>query len=978
MKISALNGKSHAGNPHIRFDVVEVASKKPMRGSLHYMTLLCVGFAMTLLAPSSSASDRTISAVLDRANNTVNLTFSGVGERMLLNVAHDAVERGETPSAWAEMECLGVISNGETAYTYEIPGKWRQDIGALRFFLSPVATSDKYDRRVEWIQKTTECHANGYVDTGVCTTADLVTRIKWFLPKTADGISEEAIFGVTGENAVFLQSANFFWAFLGKNGYDGACGYSKVGDVPHILQTGKAGIFFDETNLSGPLDVTDRTQPDTLKVFVRSTGNEKGSQWMRIYWLTMTNDQGPVRSMFPCVKDGKTGLYDEVEGEFHAYVAKSQAQLAVGTEWGPDRIADGTAGVVSAGVRVVREVTDVTVEDGSRIVLTVAGNYGKSVVYFARDVEDKGNEPSAWADVRCGGVVHADATTFSYDMPTEWTTDAGVVRAFLAPVVANPKYDMLTEWTYSPNDMSAYIDSGIVPASGIAVRTTFMMPSKTRTGSGNADVGLFGVTTKFAWVSQAGSAFLSYFTTSPGNTAYFSGCGYGTESGADKPHELVLDADGVQLDGNRRMVFRENTFKTEFPTPFQVDPAATTTDTLAIFGRRNEGATTCAKCGAVYIYSFDITTNGVPARLYLPCVKDGKAGLYDRVTDEVFYQYGGSAFEAGPEWGFPTVSDGAVVATSPLAVLTRTAKIVSVDRENNTVSLAFGGISCETLLFAVRDRRGDRGPDVADWAEVFYVGKVAANATEMTCTTLPAKWLRSGGTIRFLLTSAPYDERLDYIASTAAGNQYLDTEVKPTTNTVFAMRITKKVSDHAAWGAVGDNAGPAMSAFAHSSNLGVPWSFFNCSGNYVNKSIFNENEETTYSLRLGMSGLFINDLPEPVAGPFNGKTTFDESDVSIFLFARNNKGDPQKHGYEFKIHGAKIWDGATPVRNFVPCLKGGKAYMYDCVTKRYFDDRNGKGFVAGAPIAPSPDEAPTLSWSEAVEIPFSGMALIIR
>ena len=131
----------------------------------------------------------------------------------------------------------------------------------------------------------------------------------------------------------------------------------------------------------------------------------------------------------------------------------------------------------------------------------------------------------------------------------------------------------------------------------------------------------------------------------------------------------------------------------------------------------------------------------------------------------------------------------------------------------------------------LRDRRGDRGPDVADWAEVFYVGKVAANATEMTCTTLPAKWLRSGGTIRFLLTSAPYDERLDYIASTAAGNQYLDTEVKPTTNTVFAMRITKKVSDHAAWGAVGDNAGPAMSAFAHSSNSGVPWSFFNCSGN---------------------------------------------------------------------------------------------------------------------------------------------------
>lgn len=940
--------------------------------------------AMVMTAAVSWAADRTVSAVLNRENNSVALTFSGDGERMLLNVAHDAADRGETPSAWAEMECLGVISNGVTSSSYAIPEKWRQGAGSLRFFLSPIATSDKYDRRVEWIQKSTACHTDGYVDTGVSTTADLVTRIKWLLPKTADQINEEAIFGVSGENAVFLQSSNFFWAFLGKSGSNGAYGYKKVGDVPHILQTGKSGIFFDDTNLSGALDVADRTQPDTLKAFVRSTGTNKGSRWMRIYWLTMTNDQGPVRSMFPCVKGSTTGLYDEVEGEFHAYVPKSQAQLSVGPEWGPDRIADGTEGVVSAGVRVAREVTDMSVEDGSRLVLTVAGSYGKAVVYFARDVEDKGSVPSAWAEVRCGGVIPADATTFSYDVPAAWKTDASVVRAFLAPVVTNPKYDTLTEWTYSPKDDLAYIDSGIVPAPGIAVRTTFMMPSKTRAGSDNVDVGLFGVSGKFAWASQSSNAFVSYFTTSatsPGATAYFSGCGYGsTSGGGNKPHELVLDAKGVQLDGNRRKVFTDANFLTEFPTPFQTDPNVIATSSLVIMGRRAEGDVSCNKSGAVYIYSFDITTNGVPARRYLPCKKGGKAGLYDQVTDEVFYQYGGSALVAGPEWGFPTIADDAVVATSPLAVLTRTAEIVSVDRENNTVSLAFSGVACDTLLFAVRDRRGDRGADAADWAECFFVGKVAAATTEMTCTTLPKRWLRGGGTIRFLLTKTdefPYDERLDYIASTATGYQYFDTEIYPTTNTVFAMRITRVVTDFASWGAVGNN-GYAMSAFAHSSGSGIAWCYFGLSDHYVNEAIFKGGEEITFSLRLGMSGLFINDMPEPAAGPFDGLTKFSESDASIFLFARNNKGKPQKHGFEFKIHEATIWDGATPVRDFVPCLKGGKAVMYDRVTKRYFGDLNNVGFVAGAPIAPSPDEAPTLSWSETLDIPLSGILLIVR
>lgn len=935
--------------------------------------------AVVLCAMIAAASDRTVDAVLNRSNNTVDLTFSGVGERKLLYVAYDAADQGETPSAWAEMECLGVISNDVTSYTYVLPENRRQRVGALRFFLAPIVASDKYDRRVAWIQKSSACDFKGYVDTGVLPSADLVTRVKWLLPKTGTQINEEAIFGVTGECAVFLQANNFFWAYLGKSGTNASYGYAAVGDVPHIVQVGQSGVFFDEKPLTDALDVVDRPQTETIKTFVRSTGNEKGSRWTRIYWLTMTNDEGPVRSMFPCVKDGKTGLYDEVEGVFHAYAVKGGAQLSVGPEWGADRLADETTNVVSAGVGLAWDVTELVIADGSKLSLTIVGSFGKAVVYLARDDEDKGSVPSAWADVRCAGVIPVDAKTFTCDLPAEWVDTVGALRVFLTPVATNPKYDMLTEWIYSPNHTSAYIDSGIVPAPGIAVRTRFMIPSKTREGAGNVDVGLFGVSGKFAWAAQSATAFLSYFKSRV--TLYLSGCGYSAErGGADKPHELVLAANGVWLDGNQRKVFYENTFQNEVETPFEIDETVTTPDSLVIMGRRAEGETTANKAGAVYVYNFDITTNGVPARRYVPCVKDNRAGLYDQVTDEVFYQYGGTAMTAGPEWGPATVSDGAVVSTSPVMQLTRTVKITSVDREKNEVALEFGGIPRDALLFAVQDRRGDQGENVGLWATNVFVDKIAANTTGMTCSTLPASWLRGGGTIRFLLTTTdefPYDARLDYIASTAVDKQYLDTGVKPTTNTVFAMRITRVVNDYAAWGAVGNN-GYAMSAFAHSTDSGVAWCYFGLTAKYPDDKIFKGGEKVTYSLRLGLSGLFINDGTDPVAGPFEN-VKFTESDASIYLFARNNKGEPAKHGCEFKIHEAKIWDGETPIRDFVPCRKDDTARMYDRVGKKYYDDPNGKAFVASEKtIDPSPDEAPVLSWSDTLTIPLSGLMLIFK
>ena len=71
MKNAALSGKPYAGNPHVRFDEGEVASAKPRRGSLLYMTR-CVLSAIALslsLAAVAASDDAVRLAELNRKLN---------------------------------------------------------------------------------------------------------------------------------------------------------------------------------------------------------------------------------------------------------------------------------------------------------------------------------------------------------------------------------------------------------------------------------------------------------------------------------------------------------------------------------------------------------------------------------------------------------------------------------------------------------------------------------------------------------------------------------------------------------------------------------------------------------------------------------------------------------------------------------------------------------------------------------------------
>ena len=82
----------------------------------------------------------------------------------------------------------------------------------------------------------------------------------------------------------------------------------------------------------------------------------------------------------------------------------------------------------------------------------------------------------------------------------------------------------------------------------------------------------------------------------------------------------------------------------------------------------------------------------------------------------------------------------------------------------------------------------------------------------------------------------------------------------------------------------------------------------------------------------------------------------------IIPFRKNDtSGTPEKDG-EVDVYGARIWEGSTLVRDFVPCVTNGVAVFYDRVNGKFLGSkRSGRSFAAGRPAVTQGD---VVSWSD--------------
>ena len=555
-----------------------------------------------------------------------------------------------------------------------------------------------------------------------------------------------------------------------------------------------------------------------------------------------------------------------------------------------------------------------------------AGDGAKALV-AAWSPSDIGNAVTNARETVYVGAVAAAETEKSFTIPSAWRAKAGFVRFFLMADV--PPYDTRLESLRVPS-AGAYIDTGFVPNKNSDIRVKAYHPG---------DMAPFGVSGKCYLFSNQPAA------ANKTSAHYFGFFGVsGTTSVAPRdlfPHEYQINAKGAYVDGICRMPF---------------DPSAlagTTTSTLTLFARKNDGNTTVGKQGECTIYWAQLRQNGTLEHDYVPCVKDGVATLYDRAKGTFCTVKGNGAFTVGAEIGPDAQDCGGVESATDALALGPALAIDSVDVGLAEVTVAFTGAHDEGVLYAVADT-ADRGTSVSAWANIHFLGKVAADATTATFA-IPGTWIANGYQMRFLWRSAadfPYDREVEWLYS--ASQAWVNTTVIPTQYTKVS------VCGKSAWNVCLFG---LTSYFYFFPNVDSKYyyAFFGIQDNFTAGGYDPATAFRTYTL--GPEGVEIDGTR---LVDFSGRaTTYTKMDYACPIFYRRayDGGSLSKTGTAW-VKWAKVWEDGELVRDFVPCVSNGVAGLYDRVHREFRTSQTSATFEPGETVAAVADEE-VVAWSAA-------------
>ena len=166
-----------------------------------------------------------------------------------------------------------------------------------------------------------------------------------------------------------------------------------------------------------------------------------------------------------------------------------------------------------------RDVTNLTVADGTATVTFEAGTEGDShVLYYAwsNDGVDKGTTLAAWPNVYRVDRMADDATSYEFALPAAASlTGLYACRAMLAS--SAKKYDYFVEGVKSTKSTSCFVSTGFKPVGGkTAIAIDFALTAAT------AQQYILGVNTTYslcAYVNGSGDSGKWAFSSNNGNNA---------------------------------------------------------------------------------------------------------------------------------------------------------------------------------------------------------------------------------------------------------------------------------------------------------------------------------------------------------------------------------------------------------------------------------------------------------------------------
>lgn len=618
--------------------------------------LMLAGWAMAA-ACSVHGAVRTLSVGELKADGRVTVTFAGsaAADQALL-AGWASGDRGTQATAWTEFAHVGTVLPTDTEKTFEIPAAWRAKSGLVRFFL--MSEPLPYAKRFDFITRpVVEADGDLYVDTGVVPNRTLDISVT-FRSDQMSGDPAMCPFGVASLVYIMPHQSypNAYWYdFFGANAtspgkyLDATC-VNVFGNPPprntdpHEVRMNRNGIWFDGyPHLAfGSGTVEDKTASSTLTLFGRRGSWKQKNTSCAIYSARMELDGMLQRDYVPCAKaDGTVTLYDRVMKSFAVAGGTKKATLAfvAGTDVGPDPVDCGETVCASTPLLLTRTLSVVARDRRARTVeLALDAPHGRGILFAVAGPEDAGPSYAAWEKTLMVATVEADVTRVTVTLPEAWWKAKDTTRFAWKPTDDLP-YDREVAWLHADGEGLAHISSDWRPTTN----TTICVDYKA-----DLDVCAFGIMGSFyAFLNGDGKVYYGFF----GNKA---AAGFELGDLTTDFHVFRLGPTEFSVDGETLAAFMGATLPESrlafMPLPFR------TFDNLSF-----------SKTGNIWMKSAKLWEGDILIRDYVPCVKDGVAGFYDRVLRTFSPSVSDTPFRAGET----VVEDGTAFSWSkPLDLTT--------------------------------------------------------------------------------------------------------------------------------------------------------------------------------------------------------------------------------------------------------------------------------------------------------------------
>ena len=469
-----------------------------------------------------------------------------------------------------------------------------------------------------------------------------------------------------------------------------------------------------------------------------------------------------------------------------------------------------------------------------------------------------------------------------------------VMTAFLG-LTATAEF---TPVAYIETDGSQYIDTGIKPDGTTTLEMKIYAPST------SSDVYFYGVAA--SWISKAFACYRKANANSVGvvsGARQSSGISIGTGPTYVIRHEPgAFFCNGVQLASG-------------LDTNFQA------ADNLQLFGISYAGEHMQMPPAGWRIYSAKIWQGDELILNLVPCSKDGVGGLID-ILSGTFY---GSSAESGGFVPGPAEDDFRFGEDGSLEYRT------TISAPTNAV-YSLNGTTCigATQVWARAHTVMTLDPEVADSQKIIWRTRPADSRLD---GDVLAWTLTDGVQISYLVLDA--DGLVDYVMTD--GSQYIDTGIKPDGTTTLEMKIyaPRTSSDVYFYGVAASWISKAFACYRVKNGDSV------CvvSGARQSSAI-SIGTGPTYVIRHEPGAFFCNGVRLT-----SGLDTNFQAEDNLLLFGLSYGGEClQMPPAGWRIYSAKIWQGETLVRDYIPLVQDGVAGLYDLEEGRFYA---GAGAVGG-------------------------------